>query len=185
MSAVRMTAGIGALLVAGLVAACGGGGDHRSQQTSQDVHALHAAAAATPSPGASASTLPAPSSPAEAALRLESLVGQHSVLVADMMRARIRSDDDLAQAANAALTKNTQDMGTLLQPVIGADGVEQFAPMWSRHIAEFYNYARAVDDKDRKGQKAARAALVSAEQGLATFFVAGSNGRLDRKSALA
>jgi hypothetical protein len=179
MAAVRMTVGIGTLLVAGLVAACGGGGDAQPEHTLQNVDAAHAAAvAATPTPGAS-------STPAEAALRLEALVGQHSILAADMMRARIRTDDDLAQAANAALGKNTADLGALLEPVIGADGVEQFEPLWSQHISILFNYARGLGTKDEQVQKDSRKELVEYEEGLARFFVAGSHGRLDRRTAIA
>jgi hypothetical protein len=183
MSDVRLTAGIGTLLAAGLLAACGGG-DAQPEHTAQDVPAAHAAVAATPSPGASSTPTP-PSSPAEAALRLESLIAQHSLLAADMMRARIRTDDDLAQAANAALGKNTEDMGTLLEPVIGADGVKQFEPLWSEHISMLFNYARGLGTEDVKVQKDSRKELLEYEESLARFFVAGSKGRLDRKSAIA
>src|SRR5689334_12725174 len=40
---------------------------------------------------------------ADRAVRLQALLGQHSVLAADLMRSRIRGDDDFVQAANAAL----------------------------------------------------------------------------------
>jgi hypothetical protein len=183
MSGVRLTAGIGALLVAGLLAACGGGGA-RPAPASPTVHAAHAAAVtATPSPGACTTPAP-PGSPAEAALRLEALVGQHSILAADMMRARIRQDDDLVQAANAALGRNTQAMGTVLEPVIGADGVGQFEPLWSHHITVLFNYARGLATKDERVQQDARKELVDDEEQLARFFVAGSKGRLDHRTAL-
>ena len=182
MSGVRLTAGIGSLLVAGLLAACGGG-DAEPAGTARNVHAAHAAAV-TPSPGASTTRTP-PGSPAEAALRLQALVGQHSILAADMMRARVRADSDLAQSTNAALGKNTEDMGTLLEPVIGADGVRQFKPLWSQHVSIFFNYARGLGTKDVKVQKDARQELLRYEERLARFFVAGSKGRLDRRTAIA
>jgi hypothetical protein len=185
---VRITAGIGSLLVAGLLAACAGGADGTAEQASDDVHTSHAAHAAQPAAVPSAATgagaSAEPGSPAEAALKLESLVGQHSILAADMMRARIRSDDDLAQAANAALGKNTTAMGDLLEPVIGAEGVKQFEPLWSQHISLLFNYARGLGTKDTKVQKDSRAELISYEETLAKFFVAGSKGRLDKKAAL-
>ena len=52
-------------------------------------------------------------SPAEQALRLQALLGQHSVLAADFMRGRIRGDENFAQAADAALGKNTDAMTNL------------------------------------------------------------------------
>src|SRR2546423_13248188 len=58
-------------------------------------------------PVAAPGTTAAPLAAADLALRLESLLGEHSVLAANMMRGRIRGDEDFAQAANAALGKNT------------------------------------------------------------------------------
>ena len=51
-----------------------------------------------------------PASPQDAALQLEALLGQHAVLAADMMRGRIRNDEDFGQAANAAIGRNTDDL---------------------------------------------------------------------------
>ena len=53
---------------------------------------------------------PAPASPADAALRLQALLGQHHVLAADLMRGRLRNDEDFAQAANAAVGQNTDEL---------------------------------------------------------------------------
>ena len=68
------------------------------------------AAAAPPAPSAPAAPPPgAPpqSSAAEAgsdgALRLEALLGQHTIQAGDLMRGRLRNDEDFAQAANAGL----------------------------------------------------------------------------------
>src|SRR5215471_5704833 len=56
----------------------------------------------------------APLGPADLALQLESLLGEHSVLAADMMRSRISGDQDFAQTANAALGQNTDEMADLI-----------------------------------------------------------------------
>jgi len=137
------------------------------------------------SPSVSPGTTTAPvSSAAEAALRLEGFVGQHSILAADMMRARVRADDDLAQSANAALGKNTQAMGDLLAPVIGDDGRARFEELWADHIEALFNYSRGLSIHDEKVRKDAQAELVEYEEDLAEFFVAGSQGRLDRRAAL-
>jgi hypothetical protein len=182
MSDVRLTAGVGTLLLASLLAACGGGDAERADAP-RNAHTAHLAAA-TPSPSASTTRTP-PAGPADAALRLEALVGEHSILAAEMMRARIRTDDDLTQAADAALGKNTQDLGAVLQPVIGADGVEQFQPLWSQHVSILFNYARGLATKDAAVTKDARQQLLRYEERLAQFFVAGSQGRLDRATAIA
>ena len=129
--------------------------------------------------------LPAPTSGAETALQLEALLGHHSILAADLMRARIRGDADLAQSANAALGQNTKAMGDLLQPVIGGKGREQFAEAWAEHITELFNYARGLATKDEAVRKDAHEELVEYEEDLATFFVAQSHGRLNQAAALA
>ena len=177
----RTTTGIGralgTLLFASLLAACSGDSDPP------------APAPSPPSPSASQGSgagAPAEVSddPAEAALRLEALVGQHSILAADMMRARIRSDSDLAQSANAALGKNTQAMGAVLRPIIGADGVARFEDAWAEHIQELFEYARGLSTNDAAARDEAHEELVEYESDLAKFFVDASEGRLDRKAAL-
>jgi len=180
---VRTTTGIGralgTLLFASLLAAC----------SSADSDPP-APAAPAPSPSAAQSAaagapIDVPTDPAEAALRLEALVGQHSILAADMMRARIRSDSDLAQSANAALGKNTQAMGALLTPVIGSDGVARFEDAWAEHIQELFEYARGLSTDDTALRDEAHHELVEYEADLAKFFVDASKGRLDRKAAQA
>ena len=52
--------------------------------------------AAAPAPAGTAPA--APESPADAALRLEALFGQHAILAADLMRGRLRNDEDFAQS---------------------------------------------------------------------------------------
>jgi hypothetical protein len=183
MSGVRTAAGPAAMLAAVLLGGCSG------SPAEPAATATPGPAQASPSATASAVGMPehasAPATPAEAALRLEALVGQHSVLAADMMRARIRADSDLAQSANAALTRNTRDMGALLAPVIGADGVRQFEAAWAEHIAELFEYARGLATDDDAVRDHAHEELVEYEEDLAGFFVERSDGRLDRRAALA
>jgi hypothetical protein len=120
-----------------------------------------------------------------AGLRLEALLGQHSILAADMMRARVRSDADLAQSANAALGQNTAAMGDLLEPVIGKAVRGQFEHMWGEHIQALFNYSRGLAIHDADVRNDAREELVEYEGDLAEFFVTQSQGRLTRAAALA
>ena len=120
----------------------------------------------------------APLSPGELALQLQALLGQHTVLAADMMRGRLRNDPDLAQAANAALGKNTDAMGKLVggrlrQP--GRDAV---------HAAVVHPCHRAVQLRARAGRRRRHGAepgevtITRFETDLAEFFVAAAQGRL-------
>jgi hypothetical protein len=125
------------------------------------------------------------SSGADVALQLEALLGLHSILAADMMRARVRADDDLAQSANAALGLNTTAIADLLQPVIGTTAREQFMTSWTEHIQALFNYARGVATKDSDVRADSHRELVEYEDALGRFFAAQSDGRLTRAAARA
>lgn len=136
-------------------------------------------------PIAPAAAFPPPASGTDAALQLEAQLGQHSILAADMMRARIQTAADLAQSANAALGQNTAAMAELLEPVIGAAAGAQFADAWAEHIQALFNYARGLATRDAQVKDEARDELLEHEEDLARFFAAQSRGRLDQAGALA
>jgi hypothetical protein len=127
----------------------------------------------------------APVSPGELALRLQALLGQHTVLAADMMRGRLRDDPDLAQAANAALGKNTDGMAKLVAGAFGNQAAAQFTPIWSSHVTALFNYARGLADGDTAVQNQAKVVITRFETDLAKFFVAAAQGRLPRDAAVA
>ena len=129
--------------------------------------------------GSAASGQPAPATPQDAALRLESLLGQHAVLAADMMRGRIRNDEDFGQAANAAIGRNTDDLGQLVGALFGPAAADQFRTMWSEHVTALFTYSKSLVDNDTATRDQTRASLVTFETDLAAFFSAASQGRLD------
>ncbi len=139
-------------------------------------------AAEAPPRASAAEHLPA-IAPADLAIRFEALLGQHSVLAADLMRSRIRGDDDFVQAANAALGKNTDAMTVLLGQMFGKPTADAFAPKWSDHIVALVAYASAIADQDDAARDRARAEIVRDEQELAAFFAGASNGRLPLAAA--
>jgi len=122
-------------------------------------------------------------SPAEVALQLESLLGQHSVLVADMMRSRIRGDDDFAQAASAAVTRNSDDLTAVVKQMFGEQAATAFHVTWTDHTTAFFNYARSLATGDTKARADAQAQLVKFETGLGDFFSSASQGRLPQDAA--
>jgi hypothetical protein len=148
-------------------------------------HAAHGAVAAPGEVVDNQNVVPAaaPSDAgAEFTLRLEALLGQHSVLSADMMRGRLRGDPDFAQAANAALGKNTEAMGQLVGSQFGKPAQSQFETLWATHVGAFFNYARGLAADDDSVREQARSALTTYEANLAEFFVSASHGRLQRAS---
>lgn len=149
--------------------------------------AAHLAAAPLGSAPGPATTVTAPVrlSPGELALQLQALLGQHTVLAADMMRGRLRGDPDLAQTANAALAKNTDAMGKLVAGAFGAQAAARFTPIWSSHVTALFNYARGLADRDQAVQAQAKTVIARFETDLASFFVAAAQGRLPRATAIA
>ena len=80
--------------------------------------------------------------------KLEQLLGQHAILTVRLTRARLRGDGDLAQSADAALSKNTEDLGEVIESVYGAEAAEQFEQMWFGHVTYLFDYSRGVADGD-------------------------------------
>ncbi|GIM89043.1 hypothetical protein [Paractinoplanes toevensis] len=116
--------------------------------------------------------------PADLAIRFEALLGQHSVLAADLMRSRIRGDDDFVQAANTALGRNTKDMTDLVGQLFGTGTAEKFSPLWSEHIVELFAYAGALAARDDTAKGDALHELTEYEVELGDFFAGASQGRL-------
>ena len=128
-------------------------------------------------------TVSARASAADLAVRLQALLGQHSVLAADLMRSRIRGDDTFAHAADAALSGNTDAMTDLVGQLFGDATASKFGPMWSDHVVALFAYAGAVADHDESARKRSRNDLVEDEKNLGYFFAGASHGRLPRDAA--
>ncbi|HVH24690.1 MAG TPA: hypothetical protein VNA11_19765 [Pseudonocardia sp.] len=129
--------------------------------------------------------MPSAGTPADLALQLEALLGQHSVLVADMMRGRIRKDEDFGQAANAAVGRNTDELAAVLGSLIGQQGADEFHRLWADHVTAFFSYSRGLGINDAAVRDEARAKLIEYENEVAEFFSAASQGRLPREGARA
>jgi hypothetical protein len=161
------------VLLPGLLAGCA---NPPQQAGAPGAHMGHAGPG-IPGPGT------APQSPPDAALQLQSLLGQHSVLAADMMRGRIRDDEDFGQAADAAIGSNSDALAQVIGSLLGEAAAGPFREMWASHVAAFADYARGLATGDAGVSDQARATLVRLEDDLAGFFSEASQGRLDRDAA--
>jgi len=103
---------------------------------------------------------------------LEQLLGQHAILTVRLTRARLREDGDLAQSADAALGKNTADLGELIGSVYGAEAAEEFERMWFGHVTDLFNYSRGVADEDEAVKSQARRQLDGYTTDLSQFLEA-------------
>jgi hypothetical protein len=179
-------AAVAIALVAGGVVTAGRGGDGQEPAARPGpASRLAADSLGASSREVTTGATTAPLSPGELALQLQALLGQHTVLAADMMRGRLRDDPDLAQAANSALGKNTDAMGKLVAGAFGAQAAAQFTPLWSNHVTALFNYARGLADGDTAVQNEAKVVITRFETDLAEFFVAAAQGRLPRSAAVA
>jgi hypothetical protein len=104
--------------------------------------------------------------------KLEQLLGQHAILTVRLTRARLRGDGDLAQSADAALGKNTADLGELIGTVYGAEAAEKFEQLWFGHVTYLFNYSRGVAGKDEAVKSQARRQLDDYTTNLSQFLEA-------------
>jgi hypothetical protein len=179
----------GSVVAIALAAGCvvGAGKDSGSGQAARTGAAAEAAPLPSSPADGSAGVEPAsgPLSPAEFTLQFQALLGQHTVLAADMMRGRIRNDPDLAQATNAALGKNTDALGKLISNQLGAPAAQTFTPLWSGHVKALFNYAGGLAAGDRAAMAQAKVSVTQVESKLAGFFAANSGGKLTKQAAVA
>lgn len=181
----------GSVVAIALAAGCVAGAGKDSDAAAQAARTTAMAEAApVPSGSAGQGTAGAepasgPLTPGEFTLQFQSLLGQHTVLAADMMRGRIRNDPDLAQATNAALGKNTDAMGKLFSAEFGADTAKAFTPLWSGHVTALFNYARGLGENDQAAMAQAKASVTGIEGKLAAFFADHSGGKLTKQAAMA
>ena len=178
--------GVVVVVVCGLLAGCSAAAQpaappasHDAMQSGMPGPTQHAGMG---SPSGAATSTPA-DSPSDLALQLESLLGQHSVLAADMMRGRIRNDEDFGQATNAAIARNTDDLAAVIATLSGAQAASEFRTRWAEHVTELFNYSRGLADNDPAVQDEAREELIEYEGELADYFSSASQGRLPREAA--
>lgn len=126
---------------------------------------------------------PAATGAVELRAKLEQFLGQHAILTVRLTRARLRDDGDLAQAADAALSKNTEDMGQLIGSVYGADAADDFEELWFEHVTYLFNYARGVADGDAEIQAEARTKLDDYTGKLSEFLATATNQAVPASAA--
>ena len=183
---------LGASVVAiALVAGCVAGSGDKATTAAPSRAAVEAAplpsgSSGTGGDGGLAGAEPAggPVTPGQFALQFQALLGQHTMLAADMMRGRIRNDPDVAQAANAAIGKNTDALGKLFAAELGSGAAQTFTPLWSGHVTGLFNYARGLGAGDETAMAQAKVQVTQIEGKLADFFAGHSHGQLTRQQAL-
>jgi hypothetical protein len=90
---------------------------------------------------------------------LEELFGQDVFVGIRVTRSRLRGDPDFTQAAVDALSRNSDDLTTLLGRVYGSARAEEFRRLWESQQEGLVAYARAASQHDQAAKAAARRQL--------------------------
>jgi hypothetical protein len=90
---------------------------------------------------------------------LEELFGQDVFVGIRVTRSRLRGDPDFTQAAVDALSRNSDDLTTLLGRVYGSARAEEFRRLWESQQEGLVGYARAASQHDQAAKAAARRQL--------------------------
>jgi hypothetical protein len=101
---------------------------------------------------------------------LEELFGQDVFVGIRVTRSRLRGDPDFTQAAVDALSRNSDDLTTLLGRVYGSARAKEFRRLWEAQQEGMVEYARAVSQHDEAAKAAARGQLDASPGRIAQFL---------------
>jgi hypothetical protein len=101
---------------------------------------------------------------------LEELFGQDVFVGVRVTRSRLRGDPDFTQAAVDALSRNSDDLTTLLGRVYGSARAQEFRRLWESQQEELVAYARAASQHDQAAKAAARGQLDASPGRIAQFL---------------
>jgi hypothetical protein len=90
---------------------------------------------------------------------LEELFGQDTFVGIRVVRSRLRGDPDFAQATVDALSRNSDDLATLVGRVYGSAQSKEFRQLWESQQEGLVAYARAVSQHDQAAKATARRQL--------------------------
>jgi hypothetical protein len=101
---------------------------------------------------------------------LEELFGQDVFVGIRVTRSRLRGDPDFTQAAVDALSRNSDDLTTLLGRVYGGARAQEFRRLWESQQEGLVGYARAASQHDQGAKAAARGQLDASPGRIAQFL---------------
>jgi hypothetical protein len=101
---------------------------------------------------------------------LEELFGQDVFVGVRVTRSRLRGDPDFTQAAVDALSRNSDDLTTLVGRVYGSARAKEFRRLWESQQEGLVAYARAASQHDQAAKAAARAQLDASPGRIAQFL---------------
>ena len=109
---------------------------------------------------------------------LEELFGQDVFVGIRVTRSRLRGDPDFTQAAVDALSRNSDDLTTLLGRVYGSARAKGFRQLWEAQQEGLVAYARAASQHDQAAKAAARGQLDAFPGQVAQFLHDLTSGKI-------
>jgi hypothetical protein len=109
---------------------------------------------------------------------LEELFGQDVFVGIRVTRSRLRGDPDFTQAAVDALSRNSDDLTTLLGRVYGSARAKEFRQLWEAQQEGLVAYARAASQHDQAAKAAARAQLDASPGRIAQYLHDLTSGKI-------
>jgi hypothetical protein len=107
---------------------------------------------------------------------LEELFGQDTFVGIRVVRSRLRADPDFTQATVDALSRNSDDLATLLGRVYGSARAKTFRQLWESQQEGLVAYARAASQHDEAAKASARRQLDAFPGQIAQFLHAATSG---------
>jgi hypothetical protein len=101
---------------------------------------------------------------------LEELFGQDVFVAIRVTRSRLRGDPDFTLAAVDALSRNSDDLTTLIGRVYGSARAKEFRRLWESQQEGLVAYARAASQHDQAAKAAARDQLDASPGRIAQFL---------------
>jgi hypothetical protein len=100
---------------------------------------------------------------------LDRLLGEHTFLSVDAMRAAVSGTADAA-AAHAAVDANTAELGAAFTSIYGERAGTEFRSVWDEHIDAYFIYIDAIARDDEEAAESARNILDGYAVGFSAFL---------------
>lgn len=101
--------------------------------------------------------------------QMDILMGEHSVLLANLLTSRYSRQPNV-QAGREALNANTRELAAFIREFYGNTAGDQFTAVWNRHIDSFVRYTDAVRSNDEERQTQALRELQSFTEDVARLL---------------
>ncbi|MBA3779122.1 MAG: copper amine oxidase [Chloroflexi bacterium] len=98
---------------------------------------------------------------ADLRVALDKVLGEHTFLSVEAMRAGLAGDTEEFEAARGALDGNSSDLTSAIGKIYGEEAEGPFGTLWAAHIGYYIDYIQALRDEDEAAAESAREQLAA------------------------